>query len=88
MKVAVIDIGTNTAHLVVAGMDKLTEELTIYYRKRVYTFLGENGLGNIDEDAAERLMNALDSFDSSIKVHGVQKTKVVATEAIRRADNA
>ena len=86
---AVIDIGTNTVHIIIAlvpstnarGMQKV-------FQKRVYTYLGENGLGHIDPETYARLEDALVEFEKAINLHPVDKIKVIATEAIRKADNA
>ena len=86
MKRAVIDIGTNTVHLIIGEVfnGSLTRVLK---KKRFYTFLGEGGIQHIGVKARTRLYNALSTFSEMINREQCQHTCVVATDAIRNADN-
>ena len=86
MKKAIIDVGTNTAHILIAEViDNKIDR--ICYKKRFYTFLGEGGLDHISQNAIDRLMEALESFEISITEYGCQQVSVLATEALRSAAN-
>ena len=87
MKVAVIDLGTNTFHLIIAA--RSGTELNVFYKTNIPVRLGE---GRINENliipgAFERGLKALEQFSEEIKKHDVKVVKATATSAIRSADN-
>ncbi|MEP0986581.1 exopolyphosphatase [Ekhidna sp.] len=87
MKVAVIDLGTNTFHLLIAQVEKESHE--ILHRERKAVKIGEKGI-NRDEIAPEawdRALKALHEFKSTIDSHKVEKIFATATSAIRNATN-
>lgn len=87
MTAAVIDLGTNTFHLLIA---KITADaIQIIYKTNIPVKLGE---GRINENiiipaAYERGLLALESFYQEIKRHEVDVVKAIATSAIRSAAN-
>ncbi len=87
MKRAIIDIGTNTAHLLIAEV-KDGRIMRVLDKKRFYTFLGEAGMHQISEMAIGRLIDALNNFQSSLKTYNCHKIHVIATEGLRAASNA
>jgi len=84
-KVAVIDLGTNTAHILIATITN--NKLNVVHKKRFYTFLAENGIEKISEEAIDRLFSALTEFKSICTHHCITKVKVTGTEAFRKANN-
>jgi exopolyphosphatase / guanosine-5'-triphosphate,3'-diphosphate pyrophosphatase len=86
MKKAVIDIGTNTAHLIIAELDD-SGTLSNIYNQRHYVYLAEQGIELICPNAIDRLFKALDDFKKSINVYLITSITVVATEAMRKAKN-
>ncbi len=89
MKIASIDIGTNTLRLLVAEVDGSGALKPLVY-DRVITRLGgsfteEHGL---DAESAERTIEALCHFKKSIDEYGVDHIRAVATSALRRAVNS
>lgn len=87
MKVAAIDLGSNTFHLlIVEGVEgKIEKEI---YRERVFVGLGDGGIEYLGEEAIERGLNACLSFRKAINHYGVDKLKVTGTAALRNASNA
>lgn len=86
MRVAVIDVGTNTALLLVAERST-TGELQIFQSERRFVRLGE-GLGSsgvIAEAAIRRLEAALVDFKE--RANGTHVVRVVGTSASRDAAN-
>jgi len=83
---AIIDIGTNTAHLLIG--DIRDGKLHVLTKKRHYTFLGEGGLEEIKEDAMDRLKHALQDFDKILADYQCSKIHVIATEGLRSASNS
>ncbi|WP_136513474.1 Ppx/GppA phosphatase family protein [Geomonas edaphica] len=84
-KVASIDLGTNTARLLIASRDPYRQILL----KRIITRLGggftrEFGLS---EEAQLRSLAALKEFAADMATHGVRRVRAVATSAVRDAKN-
>ncbi|TSK08110.1 MAG: exopolyphosphatase [Geobacter sp.] len=84
-KVASIDLGTNTARLLIASRDPYRQILL----KRIITRLGggftrEFGLS---EEAQLRSLAALKEFAADMAAHGVRRVRAVATSAVRDAKN-
>jgi len=83
--VAAIDLGTNTARLLIASREPYRQLLL----KRVVTRLGggfsrETGLS---PEAIERSLAALEEFSGELARHGVRRLRAVATSAVRDAVN-
>jgi exopolyphosphatase/guanosine-5'-triphosphate,3'-diphosphate pyrophosphatase len=87
MKIAVIDLGTNTFHLVISeSAHGAYQEVA---RKRIYVRLGEGGLGssNIIPEAWQRALDAMKEFRQIIDTHQVKEVYAVGTSALRSALN-
>jgi exopolyphosphatase / guanosine-5'-triphosphate,3'-diphosphate pyrophosphatase len=87
VRVAVVDLGTNTTRLLVADVvDGRVEELT---RRNTVTRLGErvDAGGELIEGAMERVFNALAEYRQAIDELGAERTVAVATSAVRDARN-
>lgn len=85
---AVIDIGTNTFHLLIAEIsDAATAK--ILYKNTIAVKLGEGGVdkGFITDAAYQRGINALLNFRTQLHKFKVQKVKATATAAVRDASN-
>ncbi|MEQ6166726.1 exopolyphosphatase [Ekhidna sp. MALMAid0563] len=87
MKVAVIDLGTNTFHLLIARVDRNSHEILLRERKAVK--IGEKGInkGEITQAAWKRALKALNEFKATIEEHHIDKIFATATSAIRNAGN-
>lgn len=87
-RVAVMDLGTNTFHLLIAEPDaeNFFKEVQHEY---VGVKLGEGGIneGTIKPDAYQRGLNTLISFQGIIEQHRVSRVKAIATSALRSASN-
>jgi len=87
MKRAIIDIGTNTAHMLIGVVSGGMLE-KVLYKKRHYTFLGDGGLEEVSQAALDRLWTALDDFSKSLSEHRCTSVHIVATEGLRSASNS
>ena len=87
MKAGVIDMGTNTFHLIIA--DFSNGEVDITYKINVPVKLGEGRLNEniIIPEAFERGLQALTGFSETLKEQQVQALKATATSAVRNASN-
>lgn len=87
-KVAVIDLGTNTFHLLIAEVEN--SSITILHKERIPVKIGEGGItkGLITPQAYKRGENALQYFSEVMDKYYVQNYCATATSAFRNADNA
>ncbi|MEM7297343.1 MAG: Ppx/GppA phosphatase family protein [Bacteroidota bacterium] len=87
MKIAVIDLGTNTFHLLVTKLKDGTHE--VLHKDRRAVRIGEKGInkGEINHDAWNRAINTLREFKETIDGFKVDKVFATATSAIRNAKN-
>ena len=86
--VAVIDLGTNTFHILVAHVD-ISLQYQIIYRERIPVMIGKSGInqGIITEEAQVRTLEALRRFQAIIAQYQVQEVHATATSAFRNAKN-
>jgi exopolyphosphatase / guanosine-5'-triphosphate,3'-diphosphate pyrophosphatase len=86
-RIAIIDLGTNTFHLLIA--EKVKEQYTFIYRERLAVRLGQRGIneGIIQPDAIERAVRALSSFKTTIDQYDATAIFAFGTSALRNAKN-
>lgn len=86
MRAAVIDLGTNTFHLIIA---ELSDRIEVVYKTNSPVKLGEGKINEniIIPEAFERGLQTLISFAEEIKKHRVDMVKATATSAVRSAAN-
>ena len=87
MKVAVIDMGTNTFHLIIVKVEN--NDFQIIYREKVPVKIGEKGInhGFITDQAIDRALTCLGNFNEVIANEQVDQIFATATSAIRNARN-
>lgn len=87
-RVAVIDLGTNTFHLLIADI-KAEDKPQVVFQETIAVKLGEGGIaqGTISRDAFTRGVNALKIFKEHIEHHRAVSVMTAATSAIRSAVN-
>jgi exopolyphosphatase / guanosine-5'-triphosphate,3'-diphosphate pyrophosphatase len=88
MRVAVIDLGTNTFNLLIAEAEK--GDMKILFSDRLSVRLGRGGIRNniIQPDAFERGIAALEKHNKIIEKYSVEKVIGIGTSALRTAKNA
>ncbi|MCJ8209881.1 exopolyphosphatase [Mucilaginibacter sp. RS28] len=86
-RVAVMDLGTNTFHLLIAEGD--ADNFEVLKHETVPVKLGEGGInkGYILEAPFERGVTTMKAFGASIHSFDVQGIKTLATSALRNAAN-
>lgn len=84
-KIAIIDLGSNTFHILIAAVVKGSFEEV--YRERQYVFLSENGVDKIDDSAYQRGIRCLEKFSKVLIEHAVDQTKIIGTATLRKASN-
>jgi exopolyphosphatase / guanosine-5'-triphosphate,3'-diphosphate pyrophosphatase len=87
-RIAIIDMGTNTFHLLLAEADEHGYHIT--HRERLAVKIGKGGInrGVITEDAIQRALVAMQSFKNTIERHGIDDIYAYGTSALRNAINA
>ncbi len=87
MRIAVIDMGTNTFHLLVAEVSN--GQFETIYREKSAVKIGANGIndGLITEAAQSRAIKTLRRFKQITDVENVDRVFATATSAIRNASN-
>jgi exopolyphosphatase/guanosine-5'-triphosphate,3'-diphosphate pyrophosphatase len=88
MPVAVIDIGTNTTRLLVAGRGDAGQVVELD-RRTTITSLGQgvDATGRLAPEAMERVANAIAEYREVIDRLGAERIVAVATSAMRDAEN-
>ncbi|MFA6260505.1 MAG: exopolyphosphatase [Bacteroidia bacterium] len=86
-KRAIIDLGTNTFHLLIAGRSE--GQVKICLRMQIPVKLGEKGINQrkISPEAYQRGMDALMLFHLTMQEHEVEQVTAFGTSAIRDATN-
>jgi len=87
-RIAIIDLGTNTFHLLIAQVGG--REFMIIHNERLAVKIGKGGINQslIQPDALDRAVNALKDFKDKIDKFSVSKIYAFGTSALRNAKNA
>ena len=88
MRVAVVDIGSNSTRLLISDVAP-DERVTDLERISEVTRLGQDvdETGSLAEEARERVFAVLDGYRAAIDAHGVDASRAVLTSAVRDAAN-
>ena len=88
-KVAAIDIGTNSIHLVIAAVDPALGSFNVVVTEKSATRLGERDpdRGDLTSAAIERALQTLRHCRDLAESHGVEQIVTAATSAVREAPN-
>ncbi|MCS6967559.1 MAG: exopolyphosphatase [Cytophagales bacterium] len=88
MKIAVIDLGTNQFHLLIAELTP-EKKFNILAKEDRFVRLGEGAINEsfIIPAAVERAVTAMQDFKKIIDQYNCQKVGAVATSAVRNAKN-
>lgn len=86
-RIAIVDLGTNTFHLLIADVKE--NQHHVVYRERSAVKLGKRGInkGLITETAISRALLAITNFKNAIDGHSVQQVFAYGTSALRNASN-
>lgn len=85
---AIIDLGTNTFHLLIVKIDE-RDDFSIQEKYKIPVKLGEGGItsGKISKASYERGINAMKRFRKMIDSQKASRVFAFATSAIRSAEN-
>lgn len=82
-----MDLGTNTFHLLIA--DIIDGKASVVFRDRQPVKLGQGGINQstILPDAMDRAISCMKSFQHEMTSHGVTRSMAIGTSALRSATN-
>ena len=88
MRLAIIDIGTNTFKMMIVDVSDQSE-IKLVYKEKIPVKLGEGGINNdvISHSPFLRGLKALKTIKTKLDRNNVDKVMAFATSAIRSADN-
>ena len=88
LRIAAIDVGSNSLHMVVAQADA-DGSITTLWRMKEMVGLGRISFPSrrLSADATERAMATLRRFQQAARSRGCEKILAVATSAVREAEN-
>jgi exopolyphosphatase / guanosine-5'-triphosphate,3'-diphosphate pyrophosphatase len=89
VRVAVLDIGTNSTRLLIAEVDGESEHVEPLLRRSQVTRLGDgvDAGGALSEEAIARVLDTLADYRSAIDEHRCEANLAVLTSAVRDAHN-
>ncbi len=89
VRVAVVDIGTNSTRLLIAAVDRDREHLQELVRRSKVTRLGAgvDASGALSAEACERVFATLEGYRAEIDRHECERNLAVLTSAVRDAVN-
>jgi exopolyphosphatase/guanosine-5'-triphosphate,3'-diphosphate pyrophosphatase len=89
MRVAVVDIGTNSTRLLIADVDPSDSSVSEVLRRSRVTRLGDgvDRDGTLSQEAAERVFATLAEYRAEMDAHDCTRNMAVLTSAVRDASN-
>jgi exopolyphosphatase / guanosine-5'-triphosphate,3'-diphosphate pyrophosphatase len=89
VRVAVVDIGTNSTRLLIADVNPDSGTVHEVLRRSHVTRLGHgvDSNGSLSDDAVQRVFRTLHEYRASIDSHGASANLAVLTSAVRDASN-
>jgi exopolyphosphatase / guanosine-5'-triphosphate,3'-diphosphate pyrophosphatase len=88
MKIASIDIGTNTCNLLIAEYNKGSELNFLHKEKRAITLINKDFKNNtISPESVSNLISVLNAYKETINFHKTDRIVATATSGIRSASN-
>jgi exopolyphosphatase / guanosine-5'-triphosphate,3'-diphosphate pyrophosphatase len=89
VRVAVLDIGTNSTRLLIAEVDPSNGAVEELLRRSVVTRLGDgvDAGGSLSEQAVARVIGTLADYRAAIDAHDCEANLAVLTSAVREASN-
>lgn len=86
-RVAIIDLGSNTFHLLIVDISPSTESFSEVYRERNFVYLSKGGLQNISDESYKKGILTLIKYSEIVNEYKASKVFCVGTAALRSANN-
>ncbi len=85
-RLAVIDLGSNTFHLLICEARPNALPVVIF-KERIYVKLASGGLDRIDNASVQRAVDAMQRFGEHLRAYDVSRVRAIGTSALREAQN-
>jgi exopolyphosphatase/guanosine-5'-triphosphate,3'-diphosphate pyrophosphatase len=85
-KLAALDLGTNTFHLLIASFNE-EGHLVEHFRKRAYIHLAADGIKKIGDEPFKRAVDCIKDFSEILQEHDIKAISCSGTAAMRTASN-
>ena len=85
-RLAVLDLGTNTFHLLIVETG-VGRHFSVLYKEKRFVKLAEGGIERIGEGAMQRATSTLLAYRRLLDQYQVKQVKVIGTAALRTASN-
>ena len=85
-RIAVIDLGSNTFHLLICEIDKNGSWITLH-KEREYVKLADGAMDMIDENGVQRAIETMTRFRHLIQEYQVKRTRAIGTAVLRESRN-
>lgn len=85
---AIIDLGSNTFHLLIVELDHKRNRFNTLFKSREYVKLASEGKSYIDSEAWMRAMQCLKNFCDQIEKNKATRVIAIGTAMLRKASNA
>lgn len=86
-RVAVIDLGSNTFHLLIVELGQGYDSFRELYRKRSFIYLAKDGIERINDDRFRAGVECMEDFKAICKEYNVVSLTAIGTSALRSAEN-
>ena len=86
-RLAVIDLGTNTFHLLIADLNAERKTIKEVYRERIFVKLASEGIETIGPAPFQRGLEALKHYRQVLDEHNIDGLHAFGTAALRTASN-
>lgn len=86
--IAVIDLGSNTFHLVISRVKLGSSEYSIIHRQRIFSYLSRDGIEYLSEETISDCISHFGDLYNICIDHQVQEIRAIGTSALRSASNA
>jgi len=87
-RVAIIDLGSNTFHLIIVEIDLKQQSFKLLRRKRDFVYLSKDGIEHLSTETMERALKSLRKLKSICQEYEVGIIKCIGTAALRSASNS
>lgn len=87
-RIAVIDLGSNTFHLLIVETKSGKIDFKEVFREREFIYLAAGGMDTLSDDKIRRALACLSKFKKHCNDHNVDKVVLVGTSALRNASNS
>lgn len=87
-RLAIIDLGTNTFHLLIVERSRNGVGFEVLQRQRVFVNLAEDGISHIGKASWDRATATMQEYANVLGQLGINSVRATGTAAFRRASNS